>query len=100
MFTFDPLESAPPRPWNSSDTPTYIPRRHYMTSPTSELPSTYTEPTARRIKHPKPTKSDPTRTKPEVNPEKQSQQVNSLVKDILRHHYKDDPFFQDKKSDF
>ena len=34
-FTFDPLESAPPRPWNLSDTPTYIPRRHYMTSPTS-----------------------------------------------------------------
>ena len=38
-FTFDPLESAPPRHWNLSDTPTYIPRRHYMTSPTSELPS-------------------------------------------------------------
>ena len=49
-FTFDPLESAPPRPWNLSDTFTYIPRRHYMTSPTSELPSTYTEPTVRRIK--------------------------------------------------
>ena len=63
-----------------------------MTSPTSELLSPNAEPTARQIKHRKPTKPDPTRTKPEVKPEEQSQQVNSLVKDILHHHYKDDPF--------
>ena len=28
---------------------------------------------------------------PEVNSEEQSQRVNSLVKDILHHHYKDHP---------
>ena len=63
-----------------------------MTSPTIELHAPNAEPTARRMKHPKPTKPDPTRTEPGVNPEEQSRQVNSLVKDILHHHYKDDPF--------
>ena len=29
---------------------------------------------------------------PEANRQEQAQRVNSLVKDILRHHYKDDPF--------
>ena len=36
--------------------------------------------------------ADLNRRGPEVSPEEQKQRTNSLVKDILQHHYKYDPF--------
>ena len=41
---------------------------------------------------PAPTGPDLLKEEPEPNPEQQAQNVNSLVKDIFCHHYKDDPF--------
>ena len=54
----------------------------------------------RHVKLPVPTEADRSKEEPDVNPEQQEQNVNSLVKDILRHHYKDDPFMQSSKSSF
>ena len=91
-FTFDPLESAPPRPWNLSDTPPYIPNRRSMTSPTSNPHLPDLEPSSAPVRLPTPTEPDLSKEEPEVDPEEQAQHMSSLVKDILRHHYKDDPF--------
>ena len=63
-----------------------------MTSPTMDLPTPSSEPDGCPITLHGPTQADISKREPEANPEEQTQEVNSLVKDILSHHYKDDPF--------
>ena len=70
-FTFDPLESAPPQPWNLSDTPPYIPNRRFMTSPTSNPILSHLEPSGAPVRLPKPTEPDLSKEEPEVDPEEQ-----------------------------
>ena len=63
-----------------------------MTSPTSNPHLPNLEPSGVPVKLPTPTEPDLSKEEPEADPEEQAQHMNSLVKDILRHHYKDDPF--------
>ena len=63
-----------------------------MTSPTTNPHLPDLEPSGRPVTLPAPTKPDLSKEVPEPNSEQQAQNVNSLVKDILHHHYKDDPF--------
>ena len=82
----------PPHPWNLSNTPPYIPDQYYMTSPTTNLHLPDIELYGKDVTLPAPTGPDLSKGEPEPNPEQQEQDVNLLAKDILCHHYKDDPF--------
>ena len=63
-----------------------------MMSPTEQLPTPNSEPEGWAMTLHRPRQVDLNRRGPEVNLEEQEQQTNSLVKDILQHHYKYDPF--------
>ena len=63
-----------------------------MHSPTSDIGTPNDQPQGWALTLPEPHPDDLDQRGPEANPEEQAQQTNLLVKDILRHHYKDDPF--------
>ena len=63
-----------------------------MTSPTSNLHLPDLKPSGAPVRLPSPTEPDLSKEEPEADPEEQAQHMSFLVKDILRHRYKDDPF--------
>ena len=67
-------------------------QRRYMCSPTTTIGTPNDQPEGWELTLHKPHPEDLNQRGLEVNQEEQVQQTNSLLKDILHHHYKDDPF--------
>ena len=63
-----------------------------MCSPTTTIGTPNDQPEGWWLTLHEPSPEDLDQQGPEANPKEQAQQTNFVVKDILHHHYKDDPF--------